>query len=183
MGYRIALVCVVTTLVAGCGGGNGTAPSGSDPVAVSDSLEPMRLSSPAFEDGAMIPIRYTCDGDDVSPPLHIDDTPSGTVTIGLLVDDPDAPGETWIHWLAFDIAPTSEIAEDVGSLGTAGVNSWGDPGYGGPCPPSGTHRYVHHVFALDAELGLAEGAHVSDVRAAMEGHILAEGVLTGLYRR
>lgn len=150
---------------------------------MSDSLERMRLSSPAFDDGGIIPIRYTCDGDDVSPPLRVDDTPSGTAILVLIVDDPDAPRETWVHWLAFDIAPTSEIEEDVGLLGTAGINSWGRTGYGGPCPPSGTHRYVHQVYALDTELGLAEGARVSDVRSAMDGHILAEAFLTGSYGR
>ena len=145
--------------------------------------EPMKLASPAFEEREMIPTEYTCDGDNVSPPLQIDNLPEGALTLVLIVDDPDAPGGTWDHWVAFDIAPASEITRDVGELGIAGLNSWGTIGYGGPCPPSGTHRYVHQVYALDTELGLAEGATKSEVLEAMEGHIIAAATLTGVYER
>jgi Raf kinase inhibitor-like YbhB/YbcL family protein len=104
------------------------------------------------------------------------------VTLVLVVDDPDAPSGTWDHWVAYDIEPAPDIPPDVGDLGTAGVNTSGSTGYGGPCPPSGTHRYVHQVYALDTTLGLAEGATKGEVFAAMEGHVLAEATLTGLYR-
>jgi Raf kinase inhibitor-like YbhB/YbcL family protein len=100
----------------------------------------------------------------------------------VVVDDPDAPSGTWDHWVAYDIAPVSDIPRDVGALGTAGVNTSGSTGYGGPCPPSGTHRYVHQVYAVDTTLGLAEGATKAEVFAAMEGHVVAEATLTGLYR-
>jgi hypothetical protein len=142
----------------------------------------MRLTSTAFADGETIPAEYTCDGEDVSPPLQIDAVPETTETLVLIIADPDAPAGTWDHWVAFDIAPTAEIPRDVGALGTAGVNSFGTIGYGGPCPPSGSHRYVHQVYALDVTLGLPEGASKAEVLEAMKGHVLAEATLTGLYR-
>ena len=143
----------------------------------------MKLASPAFEEGETIPTEYTCEGEGVSPPLQIDNLPDGARTLVLIVDDPDAPGGTWDHWVAFDIAPTSEIARDVGALGTAGLNSWSTIGYGGPCPPTGTHRYIHQVYALDTELGLAEGATKAEVLEAMEGNVLSEATLIGVYQR
>ena len=142
----------------------------------------MRLTSTAFEDQASIPAEYTCDGEDVSPPLHIEAIPEEAQTLVLIVDDPDAPSGTWDHWVAFDIDPVSDIPRDVGALGTAGTNSSGTTGYGGPCPPSGSHRYVHQIYALDTSLGLGEGATKGEVFNAMEGHVLAEATLTGLYR-
>jgi hypothetical protein len=143
----------------------------------------MELTSAAFEEQGTIPTEHTCDGEDVSPPLHIDGVPETAQTLVLIVDDPDAPGGTWDHWVAFDIPPARDIPRAVGTLGTGGVSSFGDVGYGGPCPSSGTHRYVHQVYALDTELGLAEGASKSEVLEAMEGHVLAEATLTGLYSR
>ncbi len=143
----------------------------------------MRLTSPAFEHEGDIPVRYTCDGDDVSPALNIDDTPTDTVSMALLMDDPDAPAGTWDHWVVYDISPTAEIPEGVGSLGTAGNNSWGRSGYGGPCPPSGTHRYVFTLYALDARLDLSTGADKAAVLDALADHVLAEAVLMGRYRR
>jgi len=142
----------------------------------------MRLSSTAFQDQGKIPAEYTCDGAGVSPPLQISGIPEGAKTLVLIMDDPDAPSGTWDHWVAYDIEPTSEIPRDVGGVGTAGVNTSGGTGYDGPCPPSGTHRYVHRVYAVDTALGLAEGAGKAEVLEAIEGHILAEASLTGLYR-
>ncbi len=143
----------------------------------------MQLTSPAFTEGESIPLRFTCDGADVSPPLLIEAVPEGTVALVLVMDDPDAPVGTWDHWVAFDIAPIESIAEDVGSLGVDGVNSWGRTGYGGPCPPSGTHRYIFRVIAVSAELGLAAGSGKTEVLAAAAPITLAEATLMGRYAR
>lgn len=143
----------------------------------------MELSSPDFAHEASIPARFTCDGDDVSPGLVIAVVPADAVSLVLIMDDPDAPGGTWDHWVAYDIPPTESLPVDVGPLGTGGSNSWQRTGYGGPCPPSGTHRYVFTVLALDGELGLPEGASKADVLVAAEGHVIAESVLIGTYSR
>ncbi len=143
----------------------------------------MQLTSTAFGNEQPIPERYTCDGEDVSPPLAIAGTPEGTQTLALVMDDPDAPRGVWDHWVAFDIVPRSEIPEDVGPLGVAGANSWGRTGYGGPCPPSGTHRYFFTVYALDTQLALGPGASKADMLAAVEGHVLDQATLMGTYAR
>lgn len=141
----------------------------------------MKLTSRAFEHEQPIPSRFTCDGEDVSPELTIAGIPEGVAAFVLIMDDPDAPVGTWDHWVAYDIDPVAAIPEDVGELGTGGLNSWKRTGYGGPCPPSGTHRYFFKVYALDAPLGLAEGATKAQVINAMGGHVLAEAVLMGTY--
>ena len=143
----------------------------------------MHLSSPVFVNGGTIPVRYTCDGDDVSPPLDIDDVPEGTRSLVLVMEDPDAPHGTWDHWVAYDIEPLTHVSEGTPSLGTPGRNSWGRQGYGGPCPPSGTHRYVFRILALDRVLGLPPDLGKEQVLKAAEGHILEEAVLVGLYGR
>jgi Raf kinase inhibitor-like YbhB/YbcL family protein len=143
----------------------------------------MRLTSPAFTSGGLIPLRHTCDGDDISPPLEIHGLPEGTVSLALIMDDPDAPAGTWDHWIAFDISPIATIAENVGALGTGGRNSWRRTGYGGPCPPRGEHRYFFRVYAVDAQLGLRESSRKKDLLRALEGHVLAEATLMGRYAR
>lgn len=143
----------------------------------------MELTSSAFRHETRIPSKYTCDGDDVSPPLEVADVPPGTEMLALVVDDPDAPSGTWDHWIAYDIPVGDAIPEGVAALGTAGRNSWGRSGYGGPCPPSGTHRYFFTVYALDTRLGLAAGASKAALLEAMEGHVLAEATLMGRYAR
>jgi Raf kinase inhibitor-like YbhB/YbcL family protein len=143
----------------------------------------MQVTSAAFEHEGLVPQRFTCDGSDVSLPLSIADVPAEAVSLALVMDDPDAPRGTWDHWVAFDIPVVTDIPEDVGSLGTGGKNSWGRVGYGGPCPPGGTHRYFTTVYALDAELGLAAGATKTEVLEAMAGHVLAEATLMGRYGR
>ena len=143
----------------------------------------MRISSTAFEDEGDIPQLYTCDGDDISPPLLIEDVPPGTASLVLVMDDPDAPMGTWDHWVASDIEPLTDIPEGVEELGTAGTNSWGNAGYGGPCPPSGTHRYFFQAFALDARLGWEPGADKTSVLEAIHDHTLAEASLLGFYSR
>jgi hypothetical protein len=140
----------------------------------------MHITSPAFEHNARIPPKYTCNGQDLSPPLVIEDIPPGTQSLAIIVDDPDAPGKTFLHWLMWDIEPTSELAENT-APGTQGRNDFGKSRYGGPCPPSGTHRYFFRVYALDKTLSLSEGSSRADVERAMKGYVLAEAELIGLY--
>jgi Raf kinase inhibitor-like YbhB/YbcL family protein len=150
----------------------------------------MRIESPAFAEGAQIPRRCTCDGEDISPPLSWSGVPGGTKSLALICDDPDAPGKTWVHWVLFNLPPrTRELPEGVPARGTIsgggeqGVNDFRKIGYGGPCPPSGTHRYVFKLYALDAEVALASGATRADLDRAMKGRVLAEVALTGKYSR
>ena len=150
----------------------------------------IQLTSTAFSDGAMIPIRYTCDGEDLSPPLSWSGLPAGTRSLALICDDPDAPVGTWDHWVLFNIPATATgLPENVPSKATFDDgsvhdnNSWGRPGYGGPCPPGGTHRYFFKLYALDTELNLKTGATKSQLVKAMEGHILDQVQLMGKYRR
>ncbi len=146
------------------------------------------LRSSAFDDGDPIPRTFSCDGDDVSPALAWSGAPDGVESFVLIMDDPDAPAGTWVHWVVYDIpAGVRELDEDVPPRtvlpggGTHGENSWGKLGYGGPCPPSGTHRYVFKLYALDARLGLDPGARKRRVLETMEGHVLDETRLVGEY--
>ena len=142
----------------------------------------MHITSSAFEHNERIPAKYTCNGQNVNPPLRIEDIPPGTQSIAIIVDDPDAPGKTFIHWLIWDIEPTNEIAENT-APGTQGRTDFGKSAYGGPCPPSGTHRYFFRVYALGTTLGVAEGSSRADLERAMKGHTLAEAELIGLSDR
>jgi len=144
----------------------------------------MKLTSPAFKENALIPEKYTGEGDDINPPLIVNGIPGGTKTMALIVDDPDAPAGTWVHWVVYDIPVIPEIEEDSvpGKLGTNDSNGSGR--YGGPYPPPGKpHRYVFKIYALDNSIGLGEGARKEDVEEAMKGHILDRAELTGLYKR
>ena len=142
----------------------------------------LTISSPAFAANTLIPARYTCTGQDVSPPLAWSGTPAGTRALALIVDDPDANG--WVHWVVVDL-PAATGALDEGASRTMstvqGRTSWGTPGWRGPCPPSGTHRYVFTLSALDAPLGLTGTPTAAQVRRAMTGHVLAQATLTGRY--
>jgi hypothetical protein len=143
----------------------------------------LTIKSPAFEHGKLIPKKYTCDGQDINPPLTIEGIPKEARTLVLAVDDPDAPSGTWDHWIVWNIpASTSKIAENS-VPGKEGVNSARQQGYMGPCPPGGTHRYFFKVYGLDTELSLGSGSKKKDVEKAMQGHVLAKGELMGLYRR
>jgi hypothetical protein len=143
----------------------------------------MQLKSPAFEHEGNIPSKYTCDGSNVSPPLEITGVPGETRSLVLLVEDPDAPGGTFIHWVVYDIPTgTGKIHENT-EPGTVGTNDFGKPSYGGPCPPSGTHRYFFRLYALDRELGLGHGESKKMVAREMKDHIIAETEFMGLYAR
>ncbi len=142
----------------------------------------MKISSPEFEHNEMIPSQFTCDGEDINPTLIIEDVPLETKSLALIVDDPDAPMGTWVHWVVYDIPVTNQIQEDS-IPGKQGMNDFRKKDYGGPCPPSGTHRYFFKLYALDQELNLDEGLSKRDAENAMEGHILAQAELIGLYKR
>lgn len=143
----------------------------------------MKLTSPAFENGSSIPSRFTCDGSDVSPALVIENVPAGTKTLALIVDDPDAPMKTWVHWVVYDIDPAMKIIKENSVPGKQGINDFRRNSWGGPCPPSGTHRYYFKLYALDNILGIGEGIDKKGLEKAMAGHILAESELVGLYKR
>ncbi|MBP9749436.1 MAG: YbhB/YbcL family Raf kinase inhibitor-like protein [Candidatus Pacebacteria bacterium] len=150
----------------------------------------MYVRSPAFSHEGVIPSKYTCDGEHISPPLAIDDIPEEAVSLVLILEDPDVPRTIredgmWIHWLMFNMPPdTSRIGEgEVPPHGIAGITTGSRLAYEGPCPPDREHRYLFRVFALDTMLDLPEGASRDTVRAAMEGHVLESTTLMGRYAR
>ena len=152
----------------------------------------LQIRSEAFEPDGEIPARYTCDSVDRSPPLSWSDLPAGTESLVLIVDDPDAPdpaapARTWVHWVLINLPPSisglSEAASPLPSGALSGLNDWQRTGYGGPCPPIGRHRYFFKLYALDARLALRGRPTKADVEQAMRGHVLAEAVLMGTYRR
>ncbi|HEX3560913.1 MAG TPA: YbhB/YbcL family Raf kinase inhibitor-like protein [Pyrinomonadaceae bacterium] len=150
----------------------------------------LKLTSAAFEEGGMIPTQYTCDGQNVSPPLSWSDLPEGTKTLALVADDPDAPRGTWVHWVVYKIPATEKglpaniPARDTLDNGARqGTNDFKQTAYGGPCPPNGTHRYYFKLYALDADLTPPPGATKDQLLKAAEGHILAQGQLMGRYKR
>jgi len=140
------------------------------------------ITSDAFENNGFIPSKFTCDGDDINPALKIEGIPEGTQSLVLIVDDPDAPMGTWDHWVVWNI-PLVEKIEESSVPGTEGFNDFGRHSYGGPCPPSGTHRYFFKVYALDTKLVLGPNSRKKDVERAMKSHLLAGGEIVGLYKR
>jgi Raf kinase inhibitor-like YbhB/YbcL family protein len=150
----------------------------------------MKITSPVFEEGGMIPPRYTCDGEDISPSLMWEGVPEDTESLALICDDPDAPAGTWVHWVLFNLPPdVHQLSENVSpekilSNGARqGTNDFGRIGYGGPCPPGGTHRYYFKLYALKRKLELEAGSTKSELLASMEGRTLAESQLMGRYGR
>ncbi|HYD50089.1 MAG TPA: YbhB/YbcL family Raf kinase inhibitor-like protein [Terriglobales bacterium] len=150
------------------------------------------ITSTSFRPNGEIPQRYTCEGDDVSPPLAWNEVPAGAKSLALIVDDPDAPDPdapkmTWVHWILYNIPVTaSGLPEGIQSLpaGTMeGRNDWGRTGYGGPCPPIGRHRYFHKLYALDAVLSDLQEPTKAELERAMEGHVIAETSIIGTYRK
>jgi hypothetical protein len=178
---RFALVLVMSAAVlSGCSGGGG---DDEDPF--EDVAATFAVTSSAFTQGQPIPVRYTCDGADVSPPLAFRDLPDDTRTLALILDDPDAPDCTWNHWTFWNLpstVPNLPEGADLAALGgREGKTSYGEPGYSGPCPPPETHRYFFKAYALDANLDLAAGASKAELRGALEGHVIATGELMGTY--
>lgn len=188
MTHRLGAVVAVLLIVAACSSSTDEASlttataAAANPTTTTRMETPaMKITSPAFEEGGAIPRKHSCNGENVSPQLDIADVPVDTAALVLIMDDPDAPGGTWDHWIAFDIAPTTMIAEGDDGIGTGGLNSWNETGYGGPCPPSGTHRYFFKVIALDSALGLGEDVDKATVTSTTKGHVLAEAALMGTF--
>ncbi len=182
------ILLATLTMVVGCGAEPGILP------VVDPKIPPIRLTSTAFSDEQLIPIDYTCDGKNLSPPLSWTDVPPEARSLVLLCDDPDAPLRTWSHWVVFNISPgltgfkdgiadVESLTLEGGHSARQGKNDLGDIGYGGPCPPQGTHRYFFRIYALDTVLNPERGALRSTVLKAMEDHVLAEGILVGKYAR
>ena len=142
----------------------------------------MNLSSPDFKNNGLIPKKFTCEGQDINPALLIQGIPESAQSLALIVDDPDAPMGTWVHWVLYDIPIISRI-EEGSAPGKKGVNDSGPGDYAGPCPPSGTHRYFFKIYALDKKLNLGEGLSKKELEEAMEGHILEKAELVGLYKK
>ena len=160
-------------------------------IVVAGSVPALTVTSSSFADGSLIPVKFTCDGVDTSPQLSFSAPPAGTKSLALIADDPDAPAGVFVHWVVFNIPPGFlALAEgasahaDLLQGAVQGSNDFDKVGYGGPCPPGGNlHHYSFRVYALDIKLGYAEGATKNDVVRAARGHVLAEGTLTGLYKR
>lgn len=145
----------------------------------------MTITSPVFQEGGNIPVKYTCDGANASPAVEFSGVPEGTKSLVLIVDDPDAPAGTWTHWIVYDMSPdTTSIKENGLPTGAKeGLNSSNKYNYVGPCPPSGTHRYYFRLYALDNQLNLPPGSSRGAVEAAMNGHVLTQTQLMGKYSR
>lgn len=145
--------------------------------------ETMKLVSPSFGHNQMIPEKFTCQGEDINPELNIAGIPVETKSLALMMDDPDAPMGTWVHWVVFDIPVATAQIQENSIPGKQGYNDFQRNDYGGPCPPSGTHRYFFKLYALDTILNLKEGIRKQELEKAMEGHILAKAELIGLYKK
>lgn len=179
LSFFITLLIVITAI---CFGQTGTKNGG-------EKME-LVITSAAFKDSGFIPRKYTCDSSNISPPLQWSGVPRDTKSIALICDDPDAPMGTWVHWVIYNIPPDiNSLPEDVPANKTLetgamqGTNDFRKIGYGGPCPPGGTHRYFFKIYALDNLLELNPGLTKDDLINAMEGHILTEGKLMGRYSR
>jgi Raf kinase inhibitor-like YbhB/YbcL family protein len=145
----------------------------------------IKISSAVFRHNELIPAKYTCDGSDVNPPLLIENVPPTAKSLALIVDDPDAPAGTWVHWVVWNISPaTGAIMENTVPPGAEqGLNDFRKRSYGGPCPPSGTHRYFFKIYALDTTLTLGSNTTKAVLEKTMKGHVVAQGELIGLYKR
>jgi Raf kinase inhibitor-like YbhB/YbcL family protein len=145
----------------------------------------LKITSSAFAEGEMIPKKYTCDDENISPHISWSDLPDGTMSLAMIMDDPDAPVGIWVHWVLYNIpADQDGLPEGVKGIGMEGKNTSGKVGYGGPCPPKGpAHRYFFKVYALGTVLDLGAGVTKGDLERAMQGHILAQGQLMGKYQR
>lgn len=187
--YSVFLLSVF--LMANCGSTNKDSHTASKDVegAMATTTQTgFALTSTAFKEGEMIPKKYTCDGPDISPPLEWHNVPSGAKSLALIVEDPDAPMGIWVHWVIFNIPPgSSGLPEHVSANNTLsdgavqGRNDFRKIGYGGPCPPSGTHRYFFILYALDTALRLSPGSTKADLVGAMEGHIIGKAQLMGRF--
>jgi len=185
-----AIVCVLLLALLGCSSRPRPAIQQTAADKPKENKTEIKLMSSAFKEGQPIPRPYTCDGVDVSPPLEWSGVPANAKTLAIIADDPDAPGGMWVHWVLYNLpAGNIGLVENLPAIeklvagGFQGTTDFGKIGYGGPCPPSGTHRYSFKIYALDGELSLKAGATKAEVEKAMAGHIVAQGQLMGTYRR
>jgi hypothetical protein len=177
-------LCLIGLVTGGCRPSAATLPEGEQTMSI-------QITSAAFREGSAIPQKYTCDSEDISPPLAWNGLPPNTKSLALIVDDPDAPVGTWVHWLLYDMpAELAGLQEGlsktstVQGIGAQGTNDFRKIGYGGPCPPKGKpHRYFFRLYALDTPLNLKPEATRRELEKAMQGHILAQGQLMGTYSR
>jgi Raf kinase inhibitor-like YbhB/YbcL family protein len=151
-------------------------------LAIAGESHVMELKSPEFKDKEYIPKKFTCRGENINPALIIESIPSEAKSLALIIDDPDAPGGDWVHWVVFNIPVISRI-EEGSAPGKQGITDFGRMRYDGPCPPFGTHRYMFKIYALDTMLNLTEGVTKAELEKAMDGHMLAKAELTGLSKR
>jgi Raf kinase inhibitor-like YbhB/YbcL family protein len=185
---RISALTILTSLaLLGCGTGPRQLPP--EPPQSPEKKSEIKVVSVAFKEGQPIPRQYTCDGINISPPLEWSGVPKTAKTIAIIADDPDAPAGTWVHWVLYNLSAENigfvenlPMTENLKAGGFQGKNDFGKIGYGGPCPPSGSHRYFFKVYALDAELPLKAGATKAEVEKAIEGHVVSQGQLMGFYR-
>ncbi len=183
--YKLLCIFILITLAAACSGNGGEETPNEEEVPIM-----IQITSTAFAEGEPIPQQYTCDGDDISPPLTWTNIPDGTQSLALINDDPDAPRGAWVHWVVYAIPPdVTELEaaipadETLENGARQGINDFRRIGYGGPCPPRGNpHHYLFKLYALDAALDLAPGATKAELEEAMEGHILEETILIGTYQ-
>lgn len=182
---KVFLLIVVIFLLCSC-----RDRKNADPETDGGEKMEIKITSSAFAEGQLIPAKYTCDGEDISPPLQWDNVPDSTLSIALICDDPDAPMGTFVHWVLYNLPPeTRDLPENFPDDETLedgtrqGITDFGKTGYGGPCPPSGTHRYFFKIYALDEKIDLAIIADKPHLVRAMEGHIIGQGQLMGKYKR
>lgn len=191
MAKQFAAILVLTTLaLVGCNKQPSPASATASPQVAPQNSSTMKLSSSAFKEGEAIPRGYTCDGANVSPPLEWSDVPKNAKTLSLIADDPDAPAGTWVHWVFYNLPAENiglvenvPLTDNLKAGGFQGKNDFQKTGYGGPCPPSSTHRYFFKLYAIDSDLPLKAGATRADLEKAMNGHVVGQAQLMGTYRR
>ncbi|MFH0868588.1 MAG: YbhB/YbcL family Raf kinase inhibitor-like protein [Candidatus Woesearchaeota archaeon] len=178
---KLLVLIILLMVIIGC---NAKTEEIQEDMKITGGVGKMKLTSPAFENNKEMPSEYTCDGANIIPELNIEDVPENAKSLALIMDDPDAPAGTWVHWVVWNIPPdTKTIAKGTEPQGMQGKTSFGKMGYGGPCPPSGTHSYIFKLYALDAMLDLREGSTKENLESAMDGHIIEQAELIGPYRR
>jgi len=186
----LLMMILFTFILSACGAGSSPSTPSDESLPEGEQDMSFKMTSPAFAQGEPIPQKYACNGQEVSPPLQWDDVPQTTQSLALIMDDPDAPAGTWVHWVLYNLpAGTRALSENIPpdiSLPDGsrhGKNSWGRFGYGGPCPPSGVHRYFFKLYALDIKPDLPAGASKEQLLATMEGHILGQAEVMGTYSK
>ena len=181
-GMTWALIGLILAAVSGCQPDD---PSQTESGSTGETTMSIVFTSSAFKEGETIPVEYTCNGQNISPPLAWTNLPTDTQSLALIADDPDAPSGTWVHWVLYNLPPgTNGLPVGAQNPGDEGINSSRKTGYSGPCPPAGKpHRYFFKIYALDTRLDLDPGAGKADLEQAMQGHILAQGQLMGTFSR